>query len=287
MNVKTKFGTFRVNIVNDVTTNPMTRETTKIGITLSVGGKNTCVFIKVPDYKDTAHLTNLKTKDGGCELTDKKISGENTIGMVNLAFTIIREICPHIKYIKLEDKSDFTCVFENGMKVGISMIYYEFAFYQESYYQKRFGAYLKDTTLRELYNERIKGFNEKLPTYFSFNNKDLDVILTPIYLQSNTWKDFFQKLYTMPNVCQIMFPWYRDAMTEIFKGVSFERQTWVIDMYNNPKLFDVEYTKLNVGGRKSRKNIVYKYDIYNSDEYIEKPFYEDIYNMKYNISKIH
>jgi hypothetical protein len=56
---------------------------------LSVGGKHTCVFLSIPDNSDTAHLTILKTKDGGCEITGEVISGQNTVGMVNFAFTIL------------------------------------------------------------------------------------------------------------------------------------------------------------------------------------------------------
>ena len=151
--LQTTYGNFRVKIEDDRQINIKTREYKKIGTKLSIGGKNTCVFILIPLNGDTATLHNLKTKDGGCELNNQKIHGEKTVGMVNLAFTIIREISPQIKYVTLDDKSDFTCELPNNKIVGISMMLYELAFSQQSYYEKRFGAYLKNPILQLLYQE--------------------------------------------------------------------------------------------------------------------------------------
>jgi hypothetical protein len=284
---KTKYGIFRVTISDDTNINLDTRRPIKTGTLLSIGGKNTCVFFSIPNDTNTAYLTNLKTKDGGCELTEKKISGQDTIGMVNLGFTIIRTIAPHIQHVSLDDMSDFPCELENGKIVGMSMMMYEFAFYQQAYYEMRFGAYLKNEVLRKLYEEYKSGFEDSLPTNFSFNNKDLEGILRPLYEESGNWKEFFQKVKQLPNVCQILFPWYRTAIMIIFKGISFERQEWIIDLYNNPKLIPVEYTEEKPtqkgGKRKTRKQVNYPYDMYTSDTYTNQLFYDEIYNLKYKI----
>jgi hypothetical protein len=283
---KTLYGTFRVTISDDNDHDTMSRRVTKLGTNISIGGKNTCVFFSVPVDKNTAYLSNLKTTDGGCEITDKIISGKNTVGMVNLGITIIRKIAPHIQYIRLEDMSDFPCKFDNGSVVGISMMLYELAFYQQAYYERRFGAYLLNDTMRKMYEDYKSGFLEHLPNDFSFNNKDLEDILRPLYLESKNWKEFFDKVHELPNVCQILFPWYRSAMMIIFKGVSFERQVWYIDLKNNSHIFPVEYTVLKEqkgGKRKTRKNINYPYSIYNSDTYYNQLSYDHIYNLKYKV----
>ena len=281
---KTLYGTFRVTMNDDNDYNAMSRTATKLGTNISIGGKNTCVFFSVPVNKDTAHLTNLKTTDGGCEITDKIISGQNTVGMVNLGFTIIRKIAPHIQYIRLEDMSDFPCDIDNGRTVGISMILYELAFYQQAYYERRFGAYLINDTMRKMYQDYKSGFLEPLPKDFSFNNRDLEGILRPLYLESKNWKDFFDKVHELPNVCQILFPWYRTAMMIIFKGVSFERQVWYIDFKNNSHIFPVQYTILisqKGGKRKTRKNINYPYSVFDSNIYHNQLTHAQIYNLKY------
>jgi hypothetical protein len=283
----TQYGTFLITINDDIFVDPKTRETKKRGILLSVGGKKTkCVFINIPNTGDTAKLTNLKTKDGGCEVNDKFISGQDTIGMVNLAFTFVREINTKIKYIWLEDESDFPCELSNGRMVGISMTLYQLIFYQASYYETRFGAYLTNPDLRKMYNERKKGFDEKPPEDFQFHNRDLEEILRPIYSESSSWKEFFQKIHHIPNVCEVLFPWYKYAMSIIFKNVSFERQEWLINLYQNPKVFPVKYEKktaLQGGRRKTRRADAskYKYDIYNSNIYYEHLDYDVIYNLKY------
>lgn len=282
---KTQYGIFRVTISDDTQIDLDARRFIKVGTRLSIGGKNVCVFFSIPNDNDTAHLLNLKTTNGGCELTGNKISGQNTIGMVNLGFTIIRKIAPHIQCIHLDDMSDFPCKVENGKEVGISMIFYSLALYQQAYYEKRFGAYLKNEVLRTMYEEYKSGFEEPLPPNFSFNNKDLEILLRPLYQESTSWKDFFQKVSTLPNVCQILFPWYRTAIMIIFKDVSFERQKWIIDLYNNPKLISVEYMEEKLtqkgGKRKTRKQIHYLFDTHNSDRYYDKMTYDEINNLKY------
>ena len=258
--VKSEYGTFRVTINDDKIINIQTRTETKIGIQISVGGNNKCVFINIPDNSDTAHLLNLKTKDGGCEVHNKLITGKGTIGMVNLAFTLVKKEAPHIKRVKLEDESDFTCTLSNGKTVGISMTVYE---------------------------EYKHGFQEKLPNTFSFHNKDLNELLTPIYLQSTTWRDFFDTLHALPNVCQVIYPWYKYAIRDIFKNFPVERNNWMIELYNNPNVETVNYNvvekNIKGGRRKTRKNddSIYKYSFYHLVDSIERPFYDDIYNLKY------
>jgi hypothetical protein len=153
-------------------------------------------------------------------------------------------------------------------------------------YEKRFGAYLASPELRKIYNERKKGFLEKPPKEFSFQNKDLNEMLGLIYSESSSWKEFFEKIQDMPNNCEIMFPWYKNALSSIFKSVSFERQEWIINLYQNPKVFPVKYSKITIlkGGRRKTKrsdSAKYKYDLYNSNQYYDKLDYEVIYNLKY------
>jgi len=283
--LKTEYGTFRVTINDDTRINIQTREQTKIGTRLSVGGNNTCVFISIPDTSDTAHLLNLKTKNGGCEAYSKVITGKDTVGMVNLAFTVLKQIAPHIKRVKLEDESDFTCTLPNGSIAGISMTVYDLLFYQQAYYEKRFNAYLLNSDIRPLYEKYKEGFQETLPKEFSFHNKDLNEMLTPIYLESTTWRDFLDKIHTIPNTCEILYPWYKHAIREIFKHFPVERQDWMIDLYNNPKVETVNYSveKKKGGRRKTRKSdtSIYTYTFHHLAGAIERPLYDEVYNLKY------
>lgn len=226
---RTEYGTFRITINDDIQINQETRSIKKIGKIITVGGKNKCVSINAPYDSDTAHLLNVKTKDGGCEATDTPIKGEKTIGMTNLAFTILKEEMPKITHIVLEDKSDFPCECEDGSVIGISLALYEIMFHQQTWYERHFGAYLQNEVLRTLYTNSKANFNKPPPYDFNFLNKDTNTYLQPQLKLSATWADFFKKVYKMERKCEIIFPWYNQALNIIFEGVNYSRQNWIID----------------------------------------------------------
>lgn len=279
---KTQYGIFRVIVNEDTKIDLETRQQKKLGITISIGGKDKCVYIKAPLNSSTAELVNLKVKNSECELTGKTISGDNTVGMVNLAFEVLRKEAPHIKYIYLEDKSDFDCKMSNGDIGGISLALYEIMFHQNTWYERRFGAYLKNDDLRVRYEKSKKNFKNKKPDDFSFRNEDLQKLLEPVYNETNTWEEFFEKVYTNPKKCEIIFPWYKNALKEIMDDISYERQSWIIDLIDNPMLKIVEFEKVkNIYGggktkRKSRKNNNIEYT-----PYYPLLSYEVMYNLKY------
>jgi hypothetical protein len=279
--LKTEYGTFNVNIDDDIVLNFRTREKTKVGMIISVGGIKKCVFIKIPNIGNTAKLLNLKVKDSGCNTSGANIKGVATVGMINLAFTILREIAPDIQYIELDDESDFTCTLPNGKTVGISMTLHDLLFYQKAYYEKRFGAYLKDPDLREEYQEYKKGFQAQLPHLFSFKNTDLNEMLGPIYIESTTWEDFLSKLSTIKNKCEIIYPWYKNAVQIIFNEFKVERRTWIINLYDNILTPTIQYSEIKSnqkgGKRKTRKRM--NWMIY--DEPYDYLMYDEIYNLKY------
>lgn len=227
----------------------------KTGIMLGVGGNDICVFIKIPTESSIAELLNLKTYNSHCEISGKKVSGENTCAMVNLAFTIVRDIAPHIKTIYLEDKSDFQCTLSNGKGVGISMALYEFMFHKQTWYERHFGAYLKNETLRGIYESSKSKFTQEKSADFSFQCKDLQTLLSPLYEKTKTWEEFFTEVYQHPKKCEIIFPWYQRAILQITNGVSYERQSWLIDLYDNPltELIPYEIIRTTKGGGKTRR----------------------------------
>jgi hypothetical protein len=246
----TDSGTFLVSIKDDIVLDLMTREQRKNGIYIGVGGRNTCVFITAPFAGTTARLESVRTKDGGCAL-DKEIRGESTVQMVMLALTILKENAPHIRTVTLQDASTFECRFGNGERpAGISLALYELMFHQTTWYERHFGAYLSVPMLREAYESSKPNFLKK-PTTFDFRNPDLNTFLTPILIDSEHWKDFFDKIYTMQNKCKIIFPWYQNALSSIFDTISYEGQEWCIDM-DNTRIRTIPYTEIarQEGGRR-------------------------------------
>lgn len=245
----TQFGLFRVSVNDDIQIDFDTRERLAIGKLITVGGKNSYVTLNAPNSSETAHLIGVKRTDGGCELEGEEISGEKTVQMVNLAFTILKVQCPHINFIKLEDRSDIPCKLKNGSTVGISLASHQLIFHQKTWYESYFNAKLINPSLNTLYEEGKKNFKKK-PGHFDFNNVDLNEALGPILYKSESWEDFFKVINTLPNKCEIIFLWYSKALAIIFNNVSFDRQDWIIDISTLSK---IDYTSVQIGGTRKRK----------------------------------
>jgi hypothetical protein len=303
--VQTSFGKFRVTINDDYNIDPMTREITKIGKILSIGGKNNCVFISAPNpgytvfngkivkindfyttKDDTGHLHQLNTKHGGCELAGSEVRGKKTIDMILLLFTILKQEAPHIKYLTLDDMSDFDCDLGNGETASISLALYEIMFHQDTWYARHFGAYLKNDLLRQKYEEylRINSlFKKEKTNMYQLQNKSLEMLLIDDYANTKTWEEFFSKLYTYKNKCKLIAPWYKRVINHLMGGISFERQEWIIDLSNN-KIVTIPFTLIeqSAGAKRAKYNYTKKYK-----KNHDTPLYLDLYNIQYTKKDLH
>lgn len=268
--VRTDVGDFRIQRKEDIKVNLNTREITKSGITLSVGGKrDNCVYFTIPDVGDTAILHNVRTRNLECEMTKRLIMGQRTVHMVNLAFTILKEQAPHIRFVEFEDASDFPCATDEGREIAISLALYELVYHRSTWYERHFGAVLKNETMRTLYKK--DGFDRPKPNSFEFRNPLLQNSLEDVYHRTSTWTEFFDELYKMTGRCKILIPWYKQALLIIMDGISFENQKWLIDL-ENPKIQSISYILQSMtGGRRQTK----------------KHQKEKIYDYVEDVSKVH
>lgn len=276
--LKTSFGTFKVKVEDDKVLDYKTREYKIENKMISVGGRNVCVYIKVPLDGTIGKLLNLKTKDNGCECEDKIIRGKTTVKMVKLAITIVKKIAPYIQYLVLEDNSAFPCELGNVKSVSISMAYYELMFKRATWYEYHFNAKLCNKKIQAIYEENKTNYDTK-PEKFDFLNADLNTLLTPIYNSVNTWKDFFDELYKIENKCKLIYPWYKKAISSIIQ-ISFLESEWCIDIESIPI---IEYVQKQSGGRldrKTRKNNLKYNSISTINDLIELDFDEKM-NIKY------
>ena len=278
--LKTNAGIFKVVVNDDIETDLNTRKNFVTGKLISIGGKNTCVFIKTSNNSTNANLNNVKTSAGGCEIDNKKIIGENTVIMVKLAFTIVKEVAPHVKTIELDDSSVFSCDLDNGRSFGISIALYELAFHQATWYERHFNAKLITETANKAYLKAKEGFDKPKPEKFDFLNNSLNQLLMPIYINTTTWKEFFAEIYKIDKKCRIMFPWYIRAVASAMGGMACAGQTRIIDIYKSPNEL-VEYNEVRMGGGETRKFMEYG----EPTDYILEGFgyisNEHIYNIQY------
>jgi hypothetical protein len=195
----TDFGSFQVKLTNR-------------GQVINIGTSIYCVQITHDHTENKASLSWLGTDKGGCEETGKAIHGKDTIGMVDLGFTILRQLYPDVNsQVELRDSSKFNCTLPNGTKESISNIIYNLLITGKTYYQRSFGANLKYPGAQSTYDNFVRLRNS--PDYFDneydFKNDDLNEILRPLAKASNTWADFFEKLYKKYGraSCMYMYPW--------------------------------------------------------------------------------
>jgi hypothetical protein len=302
--LKTDVGTFRVNISNnetlsyDPTVGPVKK---LLGYDIAVGGKNVCVFIKTHIDSTTAELLNFKTKDGSCEIHDRVIHGTSTVHMVLLAFTIVKEVSPHITHIKLRDKSGFICTLPDGSPAGISLAFYELCFYGATYYERHFGARITLPELYVLYETAKQGFDKPIDKTFKIDNASLKILLDPLLQSSSSWREFFDKIHIMTNKCAVIQPWYIQALELIMNGVVIGDVQWIIDLSNSTYIKSISYTDISHRGgsntrKKRRRNIVFIggnnddiYDLYNlpnTREAINTLKYQPNHILPYKTSKI-
>jgi len=245
---KTEFGTFQVKITNRTY--------------ISIGAKKNCVQIGYNIDTNEATLDWLGTEQGGCEQDEKIIKGSDTIEMTDLGFTILKKLYPSVKnWIRLRDSSKFTCNLPDGNRYPISNMIYNLLLNGETYYQKKFGAVPLYEEANPMYETFYSVWSTKpLPPSFSFQNKDLTEMLTPIYKRSNTWQNFFKELYKLygRNTCFIMHSWYLDVYSDLARiPITTD---WKIDLNSRPVIpFDI--IRIQNAQKFTRKTFVY--DPYN------------------------
>jgi hypothetical protein len=145
--------------------------------------------------------------------------GEGTVDMINTSMSFVKQICPFIKEFKLNDASTKRC--ENG--TIISLPYFYITQKGMTWYEGRFGAYLKEPYYTSYKNDIMRIMNTNLPSFETFcilyikNTQSyiLDEIKT-IYMEEDTVKVFFNKLYDKYDKklgCIILQSWIDNFMS--------------------------------------------------------------------------
>jgi hypothetical protein len=234
---QTDFGKFKIKIDNNI----------------NVGGKTFCVNIAL--YESEPTLYWLKTEDGGCELTDKEIRGDNTVKMVDLAFSLLRKYYPKRgNWVTLLDDSGFSWKDSKGKKYKTNFLKGYVLLHQTTWYEDKFNAVICDSTIYSNYRKKAEAnFKDPLkkPETFDFMNTDAKEKLEPLYKSSKTWDEFIEKIKKTYNdeKYKLIYSWYRQAIYIIFDGMEIN-QDWKIDISKRPYIECIQ----NGGKNKTRKN---------------------------------
>jgi len=273
--LKTEYGVYKFKGNKDVLTFYSIGAVQKeIGVVLNIGGRdNYCVQIKVPYEGTVGKILWIQSgKKNECSIDNEEQHGEKLIHMVHLGITIAKEYNSKLEYLELNDSASFDCILPDDKKVAMNATDHDIAFYQQSYYEKRYGAVLIDAKLNEEYENDKKRFIDKAkkPPLFDFMNNDIEKELMPLYSSSETWKEFFDKINEIykKKKCSVVSVWLKSALLHIFNNRSYSGLNWSIDIRNMPYIRYEERKLVKSGGR-SRKQ----------KKYVREPYLPEILAM--------
>jgi hypothetical protein len=205
---------------------------------VSIGSrKSKCIHITVPGgTSGEGTLSWVSKMVPECYLTANDTS-KLSQHIVNLAFTIARDINPSCTRYRLDDCSSFPCKLPNGTEYAMPMKQFHIAFHGGTWYECYFGAKLLHS--HEIYERgKLNLYNSsKKPAKFSFNHRDLEEILRPLYTSTSTWWEFFQAIQTKygDKKCSVIYPWINNAMYAIFESAIIEDKRWYVDFVENER----------------------------------------------------
>jgi|LauGreDrversion4_2_1035121.scaffolds.fasta_scaffold98132_2 hypothetical protein len=215
---------------------------------ISVGGKRFCITIALRE--DDTYLTWLSTDEGGCELDEKVIRGEDTIRMVDLAFSLVRLTHPSRSIVTLVDDSGVSWKGPRQRTYKVNLLKGYLLLHRRTWYEEKFGATMEDDALYQIYRQKAdQNFDDPTKKRESFSFGSASDELTPLYQASHTWGEFidiFKATYAKRKY-ELMVDWYRKAIYDIFDGLEIN-QNWKIDIRQRPM-----YHCRQEGGRRTRK----------------------------------
>jgi hypothetical protein len=203
--------------------------------TISVGGKNpqyNCVQITI-NNREIAWVKG--SIEGNCELNGKPISGDSTIAMVHIGLWFLKNgyldiTYPPINELVLTDSSKIYCTLPDGSIRSMSLMHRDLLIHGQSFYQRKLGAEpYTEIGMQDVINFQ-KSRKSTKAKFFDFKNIYLNNQLTKYYNDTSTWEDFMNVLvkeYGNKQICQVMYPWYNEAVSEITGGRGLPTR-WVI-----------------------------------------------------------
>jgi hypothetical protein len=219
--------------------------------------------------------------DTECSLAAPLDRGEGTIEMIKTLLRHVKEKIPEINEFVFEDKSNIefltaiqNCAFASqNAKCGteeekyqkrrrkrgtyavpLVLYYFSIAFNGETWYEKHFNAYQKDTEMHKSYRKSVDDLLRKKEMKPEFNEflriaqpptKYLDE-LQALYNSTTTYGEFFN---SMPKTdrCRLVREWIPTFMEHYLAGV-FKNSDWVIDV----RTMDKKRNNTHYGGTRKK-----------------------------------
>jgi hypothetical protein len=235
--------------------------------TVFVGGKSKgCVVITLgspPTNSRYASMVSNAAQIPSCSVDKLLERGEGTKYMMKLALRLIKDnvfaaygyefSCESERTFELTDRSSFPCG-----DYSISLAHVSVALYGQTWYEKHFGAKLKDDSMRERYNDAVgamskqehkRPFIEFMGLYGYSVAKEHLKVFESLYTKADTYQAFFRALREDASLssdyCTILQGFVSDFVNGEMGGVNLLNQTWTIQNVPSIDMTRVLVSKLD------------------------------------------
>jgi hypothetical protein len=205
--------------------------------TISFGVNNKyCVIININNVKDTIGYIDRVEYNKLCVLDGSLERTSGTPQFVSACLYTIKLLFPRITILTLKDDSKIYCK-DNTKLHNLSLAHNYIIKYNETYYEKNFGAQLPDTQYN-LYRNSLKILDLSSIDYNDINNNDKVYLqkYKNIYIDSKSPRNFIQKLQNIygQQYCFEVGPWLHNYMINVL-NINTYKDEWFINLYNIDK----------------------------------------------------
>jgi hypothetical protein len=232
-------------------------------ITLFIGGNNLfCIdaflykpdspFSRIPGFNLNEAVLSHIYYNSDCTLNKNFERGTDTLNILSLLISYIKDNYKHVTTINLNDTSFREC--DNGQIVELSEMSYIRT--GKTWYETHFDAKLKDED-RDIFLKIERNFQNKkeniswnmMKNFITGELPLSDNILAEMYNTAKTWQEFFGTLSNKIGIskfCIFVAPWLHRFILTVM-DYNFSNVKYTIDIKNIPY---IDYTSSNQQGGK-------------------------------------
>jgi hypothetical protein len=234
-------------------------------ITINIGNTEIyCIDCTILKNNIGVYDTGILTKarwDIDCSINDPFEKGDDSIIIIKLLLTYIKDKYPTVTQLLFTDMSTKTCDDGSSVNLASMKVFTD----GKTWYESHFDV-IMNKEYQDLYDNMKKYANEKklLMTfenfigYININNIPLSIDELKIeYENSKTWKDFFSYIRNKIGVSKYCIWLSKNGWFDNFTRIVLKFNTMSIEFIFEPKKYDISYRIINSFGgnyRRTKKN---------------------------------
>jgi hypothetical protein len=234
-------------------------------ITINIGNTEVycidCTLLKNnTGIYDTGILTKARW-DIDCSIDDPFSKGDDSIMIIKLLLTYIKDRYPNVRQLLFTDMSTKTCDDGSSVNLAAMKVFTD----GKTWYESHFDV-IMDKEYKELYNNMKKQANEKKLSlsfenfigYININTLPISIDELKIqYDDSKTWQDFFSYVRNKIGISKFCIWLSKNGWFDNFTNAVLKFHTLSIQFIFEPTQYNISYKILNSFGgkyRATRKN---------------------------------